>query len=160
MGELLFPVFPQECSGKLWIKFSSSERRTRTFRLVEYHSCDWLTCRSQVIMLTVDSEEERRRRRRVKTTNKMFHKTARCFFNSQQTSWNHLTTLETNETLFEAIAFLLEIRLAVGCFCCCCLFPFPIKRKYKFSTAMDSVQTGENRVLGLFFPHYCSRHRL
>lgn len=37
----------------------------------------------------------------------------RCFFNSQ---WKHLTTLETNETLFEAIAFLLEIQLAVGLF--------------------------------------------
>lgn len=34
-------------------------------------------------------------------------------FNSQQ---KHLTALETNETLFEAIAFLFEIQLSVGLF--------------------------------------------
>lgn len=37
----------------------------------------------------------------------------KLFFNSQ---WKHLTTLKRNETLFEAIAFLLEIQLAVGLF--------------------------------------------
>lgn len=37
-------------------------------------------------------------------------------FNSQQSQWKHLTALETNETLFEAIAFLFEIQLAVGLF--------------------------------------------
>jgi len=37
-------------------------------------------------------------------------------FNSQQSPWKHLTSLETDETLFEAIAFLLEIQSAVGLF--------------------------------------------
>lgn len=37
-------------------------------------------------------------------------------FNSQQSQWKHLATLEANETLFEAIAFLLEIQSAGGLF--------------------------------------------
>lgn len=37
-----------------------------------------------------------------------------CGFNSQQSPWKHLTTMGTNETLFGAIAFLLEIESAVG----------------------------------------------
>lgn len=37
-------------------------------------------------------------------------------FNSQQSQQKHLTALETNETLFEAIAFLFEIQLSVGLF--------------------------------------------
>lgn len=40
----------------------------------------------------------------------------KVFFNSHQSHWKHLTTLETNEILFEAIAFLLEIQSAVGLF--------------------------------------------
>lgn len=45
----------------------------------------------------------------------------KLFFKSQRSRWKHLTTLDTNETLFEAIAFLLEIQLAVGLFL---LLPF------------------------------------
>lgn len=111
----------QECIGKLQIKFSSLDPQIQTSHLVEYYSCDWLACRSQVIMLTVDSGGGRRRR--IKTANKMSQKMANSMwrrqvvlFNSQQSQWKHLTSLETNETLFEAIAFLFEIQLAVGLF--------------------------------------------
>lgn len=38
------------------------------------------------------------------------------FFNGHRSQWKHLTALETNEILFEAIAFLLEIQSAVGLF--------------------------------------------
>lgn len=66
-------------------------------------------------MLTVDSGEKRRRGT---TTNKISqkkcqaqHGEGKCFL--QQRQWKHLTTLEMS---FEAVAFLLEIQLAVGLF--------------------------------------------
>lgn len=46
----------------------------------------------------------------------MIMERASCFFNSQPRQRKHLNTLETNRTLFEAIAFLLKIQLAVGLF--------------------------------------------
>lgn len=45
--------------GKQQINFFCSDLQTRSSHLLEYNGCDWMTLRSQVIMLTVERVGEK-----------------------------------------------------------------------------------------------------
>lgn len=113
--------------GKQQINFFCSDLQTWSSHLLEYNSCDWMTCRSQVIMLTVESVRKKTiwsNKQNVSENGKL------CFLSASRSQWKQLTALKTNETLFEA--FLFEVSLAVCLFVSTiAVFPFPVKGKIR-----------------------------
>lgn len=145
-------LFFQECSGKLWIKFPP---QIQTSRLVEYYSCDWLTCRSQVIMLTVDRGEKRRRSIK---TNKMSQKNgngekARCFLTEPTEASNHI-----GDKCLRQLHFYWKFSRFVSAVAV--YFHFQL-RGNKSSLPLYGLLSNEGKSCPrIVFPHYCGRHRL
>lgn len=131
--------------GKQQINFFCSDLQTRSSHLLEYNSCDWMTCRSQVIMLTVESVRKKTiwsNKQNVSENGKL------CFLSASRRQWKKLTALKTNETLFEA--FLFEVSLAVSLFLPLLYFHFQLREKLELCAVMNSEIKGKH-IHGLVF---------
>lgn len=138
--------------GKQQINFFCSDLQTRSSHLLEYNSCDWMTWRSQVIMLTVERVGEKDHlKRQTKCLRKW--QVALCVGR-----WKQLTALKTNETLLEVFFF--GGLLAVSLFLPLLYFHFQLRGIRRALCCCGLGNKGKSRPWIVFFPVNDGRRRL
>lgn len=132
-------MFFENAFGKQQINFFCPDLQTRSSHLLEYNSCDWMTCRSQVIMLTVESV-------RKKDDLKQQTKWQVVLFVSQQRPVETTNCTEDKWNIIWGFFIWGFISLFLPLLC----FHFQLREKLELCVIMDSEVRG-NHIRGLVF---------